>query len=99
MGRGTKTSVQRSRTADCDGTVVTYYNPKKEPTVLCNQSDKGLGAAFLQDRQPLSFVSTALTPKKCRHAQIEKEMLAVVNVLNIFHQYTFERHTRIITDH
>lgn len=76
-----------------------YYNPKKGLTVQCDASEKGLGAALLQDGQPVSFASRALAPTECRYAQIEKEMLAVVFALNKFHQYTFGRHARVIADH
>lgn len=79
--------------------ILAYYNPKKELTVQCDASEKGLGAALLQEGQPVSFANRALTPTEYRYVQIEKEMLAVVFALGKFHQYTFGRHTRIITDH
>ncbi|XP_040356411.1 uncharacterized protein K02A2.6-like [Ixodes scapularis] len=79
--------------------VLAYYNPQKPLMVQCDASERGLGAALLQDGQPLSFASRALTPTEVRYAQIEKEMLAIVFSLNKFHQYTFGRLTTVITDH
>ncbi|KAM7281463.1 uncharacterized protein ISCGN_006127 [Ixodes scapularis] len=79
--------------------VLAYYNPQKPLMVQCDASEHGLGAALLQDGQPLSFASRALTPTEVRYAQIEEEMLVIVFSLNKFHQYTFGRLTTQITDH
>ena len=40
-----------------------------------------------------------MTPTETRYAQIEKEMLAVVFGLTKFHQYTFGRMTKVMSDH
>ncbi|XP_042148029.1 uncharacterized protein K02A2.6-like [Ixodes scapularis] len=79
--------------------VLAYYNPQKPLVIQCDASERGLGAALLQEGQPISFASRALTPTEVRYAQIEKEMLAIVFSLNKFHQYTFGRLTTVITDH
>lgn len=47
----------------------------------------------------MSFASRALTDTETRYAQIEKEMLAIIYSLNKFHQYTYGRHTYVVTDH
>lgn len=98
-GKEQKQAFQEAKQLVMTAPILAYYNPKKELTVQCDASEKGLGAALLQEGQPVSFASRALTPTECRYAQIEKEMLAVVFALGKFHQYTFGRHTRIITDH
>ena len=38
-----------------------YYNPTEELTIQCDPSEKGLGAALMQNGQPLAFASHALT--------------------------------------
>ena len=38
-----------------------YYSPTEELTVQCDASDKGLGAALMQNGQPIAFASRALT--------------------------------------
>ena len=43
------------------GSILTYYNPKKEIILQTNASIKGLGACLLQDQKPVYFVSKALT--------------------------------------
>ncbi len=79
--------------------VLRYYRPEEELTIQCDASQHGLGAAILQRGQPVAYASRALTPAETRYAQLEKEMLAVVFALNKFHQYTFGRHTTVLSDH
>ena len=61
-----------------EASVLCLYDHAKEITVQCDASQTGLGAALLQEGQPLAFASSALTDTETRYAQIEKEMLAVV---------------------
>ena len=58
--------------------VLRYYNPEEELTLQCDSSDKGLGAALLQQGQPIAFARRALTACEMGYAPIEKELLAVV---------------------
>ena len=64
-----------------------YCNPGEELTVQCDASDKGLGAALMQNGKPVAFASRAFTDPETCYAQIEKEMLAVVYALQKFDQY------------
>ena len=61
-----------------DSPVLRYYDVNEEVTVDCDSSEVGLGGTLLQDGQPVSFASRALTPTEQRYAQIEKECLAIV---------------------
>ena len=79
--------------------VLAYYNPTKALTLQCDASQTGLGAAILQDTQPVAYASRALTDTETRYAQIEKEALAVAWGLEHFRQYTYGRKTFVITDH
>ena len=45
--------------------------------IQCDASEKGLGAALLQDDKHVAFASRALTDTETRYAQIEKELLAI----------------------
>ena len=79
--------------------VLCCYDHAKEITVQCDASQTGLGPAPLQQDQPLSFASRALTDTETRYAQIEKETLAVVWSLEKFNQYTYDRKVNVVSDH
>ena len=76
-----------------------YYDSTKELTVHCDASDRSIGAALLQDYQPLEFSSRSLKDVEMRYAVIEKELLAVVWAGERYHQYTYDRHTTVLSDH
>ena len=67
--------------------------------IQCDTSQKGLGAALLQNQKPVAYASRALTDTETRYAQIEKEMLAIVYALEKFNQFTFGRHVTVYSDH
>ena len=48
--------------------VLRYYNLQEEVTLQCNASQSGLGAALLQNGQPVAYSSRALTPTETRYA-------------------------------
>ena len=60
--------------------VLRYDNLEEEVTLQCDASQFGLGAALLQNGQPVAYASRALTGAETRYAQIEKELLAIVCV-------------------
>ena len=79
--------------------VIAYYDPQSELVVECDASERGMGAALLQNGKPIGYASRALTSTETRYAQIEKECLAIVFALEPFHQYTFGRRTIVHSDH
>lgn len=78
--------------------VLAYYIPHKGLVIQCDASSRGLGAALIQEEQPLANASRALTDPETRYATIEKEMLAVVFALGKWHQFVFGRHVIVRTD-
>ena len=79
--------------------ILSYYDSKKPLMIQCDASEKGLGAALLQEGQPIAFASRALTDTETRYAQIEKEMLAIVFAAEKFDQYTFGHSVTVQSDH
>ena len=64
-----------------------YYEVTKPITLQVDASQKGLGAALVQDQGPVAYASKAMTQQ--RYAQIEKEL----------HQYIYGKRVIIKTDH
>ena len=79
--------------------VLQYYDVTKEVTLQCDASQSGVGAALLQEVDPVAFTSRALTSTERNYAQIEKELLAIVHACDRFDQYVFGREITVETDH
>ena len=80
--------------------VLRYYNLKEEVTLQCDAFQSGLGAALMQNGQPVAYASRALTPTETRYAQIEKELLAIVFACEKFEAYIYGRErVHVETDH
>ena len=93
------TAVQEIKRLVTAEPVLRYYDPGKELTLQADASEVGLGAALMQDGQPIAYASRALTDAETRYAQIEKELLAVVYGLEKFHIYTYGRRVTVQSDH
>ena len=79
--------------------VLQFFDNHKPLMIQCDASEKGLGAALLQDGKPVAFASRALTDTETRYAQIEKELLAIVFSVEKFDQFTFGRTVHVQSDH
>ena len=79
--------------------VLGYYDVNKPVTLLADASQHGLGAAILQEGQPIAYASRSLTPAQFNYAQIEKELLAIVFGCERFTQYLFGKQVLVHTDH
>ena len=77
-GRGHEEAFGKIKKLVSEAPVLRYYDPNKSLVIQCDASEKGMGAALLQEGQPLAYISRALTDTETRYAQIEKELLAVV---------------------
>ncbi|KAL9960086.1 hypothetical protein ACROYT_G033491 [Oculina patagonica] len=83
-----------------DYPVLRYYNVNLPVTIQCDSSDSGMGAALLQEGQPVAFASRTFTPTERGYAQIEKECLAIVFACERFNQYIFGRESiSVQSDH
>ena len=71
--------------------VLRYYNLEEEVTLQCDASQSGLGAALMQNGQPVAYASRALTSAETRYAQREKELLAVLFACQRFDVYVYVR--------
>ena len=97
---GEQAAFERIKTAiSSEPVVLRFYKPTEKLTLQCDASDVGMGAALLQNGQPLAYASAAFTSTQRAYAQIEKELLAIVFGLEHFHQYTFGRVVHVESDH
>ena len=76
-----------------------YYDPDLPVSIETDASESGLGAVFLQNGRPISFMSKALTDTQSRYSNIECEILGVVTGVEHFHQYLFGRQFTLYMDH
>ena len=79
--------------------VLAYFDKNKKHYIQTDASQKGLGAVLLQDGQPVVYVSRSLTPAETQYSNIERELLAVVFVLEILHHYVYGYTVTVETDH
>ena len=92
VGCCTRESFCRDDTSANQAPVLAYFDPCKGLTIQYDASGHGLGAALLQDGQPLAAANRALSEAETRYATIGKEMLAIVFALEKWHQYNYARH-------
>ena len=71
--------------------VLRYYNVNEPVTISVDASSEGLGAAILQNNQPVAYASRCLTSAEKNYAQIEREMLGIQFGCAIFHDYIYGR--------
>jgi hypothetical protein len=62
-------------------------------------SDVGIGAVLVQQGRPIAFASRTLTSAESNYSTTEKECLAIVWALGIFHPYVYGADLTIFTDH
>ncbi len=80
--------------------VMRYFDPQKELTIIVDASPVGLGGILTQDNYVLSYASRSLTEVESRYSQTEREALAIVWACEHFDMYTNgASNFNIITDH
>ena len=80
--------------------VLKFYQAEEEVTIQCDASEKGLGATLLQNGQPVTFASRALSKTEQAYAQIEKECMSILFACERFDHYLHGRPLiTVMTDH
>ena len=92
-------AMNKIKDAVCRDPVLQYFDLTKELVLQADASEKGLGAALMQEGHPIAYASRALTDTETRYAQIEKELLATLFGLERFNTYTYGRPVLVQSDH
>ena len=66
-----------------------YYDVTKPITLEVDASQKGLGAALVQEKKPIAFTSKTLTKTQSNYSNVEREMLSLVHGVERFHTYLY----------
>ena len=89
----------KSLIAEAQKRSLRFYNRNLPLTVQADASKHGLGAALLQQGQPVAFASKSLSDTEKRYANIERELLSVVFACERFQTYLLGREFTIGSDH
>ena len=95
---GTRGCLSVSQSCCYTSPVLKYFSPQAQTEGQGDASQNGIGFVLMQEGQPVTNASRALTPAEQRYSQIEKELLAQVELEHNNHD-TFGRRVILWTDH
>lgn len=75
------------------------FDPNLPIEIFSDASDKALGGCMFQGGKPVAFVSRSLNNAESRFPIIEKEMAALVFVMEKLHEFVYGRHVTVFVDH
>jgi hypothetical protein len=90
---------QTLKTAMCTTSVLALPNFKKTFVLECDTLGKRIGNVLMQEGRPLAFTSKQLSEKNLGKPIYEKEMLAILHVVELWHPYLLGKRFQIKTDH
>ena len=79
--------------------ILRYFNSSEPVEGQGDASANGIGFVLMQNGQPVSYSSRALTTSERNYSQIEKELLAQVFGVERNHQYVYGRKVVLWSDH
>ena len=83
-------------TADC---LNAYPDYNKTFKIYTDASDYQLGAAIIQEGQPIAYWSRSLQSNQMKYTTTEKELLAIILCLKEYEQILYGAKIEIYTDH
>jgi hypothetical protein len=95
----TAQAFQTLNMAMCTTPVLALPDFTKTFVLECDASGKGIGVVLMQEGRPLAFTSKQLSERNLGKPIYEKEMLAILHVIDLWHPYLLGQHFQIKTDH
>jgi hypothetical protein len=90
---------QTLKMAMCTTLVLALPDFTKTFVLECDASGKGIDVVLMKEGQPLAFTSKQLSERNLGKPIYEKEMLAILHVVDLWHPYLLGKRFEIKTDH
>jgi hypothetical protein len=95
----TSQAFQTLNMAMCTTPVLSLPDFTKIFVLECDASGKGIGVILMKEGRPLAFTSKQLSERNLGKSIYEKEMLAIMHAVDLWHPYLLGQRFQIKTDH
>ncbi|GMG17774.1 unnamed protein product [Phytophthora fragariaefolia] len=83
--------------------ILTHFDPDKRPVVILYASKWAISAALVQEHEgiykPVTFTSRTLKPNEINYGIVDKEVLALLRVLDVCYTQLVTRSIKVLTRH
>jgi hypothetical protein len=90
---------QTLKMAMCTTPVLALSDFKNTFVLECDASGKGINTVLMQEGRPLAFTSKKLSKRNLGKPIYEKEMLAILHAIDLWHPYLLGQCFQIKIDH
>ena len=98
-GKAQENAFQKLKDNLISPSVMAFFDPNKESTIIADASPVGLGAVLCQEDKTIAYASRSLSDVERRYSQTEREALAIKWACTHFRLYIYGKPVLVITDH